>query len=137
MLHARGRLSARVRLTGSWNGTLPVTMRQKQPIPVLASDFTALQQSAVGVVPLAELLVTKLKHGMKLEIREAEHGVTIWLWVGTVRNASPTKSPMNKTTSSAGVGLNRLILRWMLCLEMIGWCSFGGVEEFIRDTYEV
>ena len=48
-----------------------MTMRQRQSRPPLASDRIALQQSEVGEVPLAELLVTKFKQGLKVETMEA------------------------------------------------------------------
>lgn len=57
MLQARGRARARVRLIGNWKGTLPVTRRHTQSLLVLVTDFSELQQAAVGDVPLALLLV--------------------------------------------------------------------------------
>lgn len=77
MLQARGREIARVLLIGIWKGTLPVTMRHMQSMLVLVRDLSALQQSAVGEVPLPLLLVTKFMQGVKLEIIEAEHEVLI------------------------------------------------------------
>lgn len=44
---------------------------------VLVRDLSALQQSAVGEVPLPLPLVTKFMQGVKLEIIEAEHEVLI------------------------------------------------------------
>lgn len=76
MLQARGKEMARVRLMGSWIGTFAVRMRHRQLTPVLASDLRELQQLGVGeIVPLAVLLVMKLKQGVKLEIIDGEHGV--------------------------------------------------------------
>lgn len=77
MLQARGREIARVLLIGIWKGTLPVTMRHMQSMLVLVRDLSALQQSAVGEVPLPLPLVTKFMQGVKLEIIEAEHEVLI------------------------------------------------------------
>lgn len=78
MLQARGREMARERLIGSWKGTLPVTIKQKQSLLVLVRAFSELQQSAVGEVPLELLLVRKLMQGLKLEIAEALQGEPTW-----------------------------------------------------------
>lgn len=77
MLHACGRESAKVRLIGSWTGTLAVSKRQAQSTLVLVSDCKALQQSGVGDEPLLLLPVMKLKHGVKLLIIDVVHGVLI------------------------------------------------------------
>lgn len=69
---------ARVRLIGNWIGTLPVTMRHIQSLLVLVRFLSELQQSAVGAVPLAELLVRKFMQGPKLAIVAAVQGVPIW-----------------------------------------------------------
>lgn len=84
MLQARGSEMARVRLMGIWNGMPPPTMRHRQPIPPLVSDLSELQHDEVGDVPLRLLLVTKFRHGVKLEIMEGVHGVVIWPRTGTV-----------------------------------------------------
>lgn len=65
---------ARVRLIGIWKGTPPVTRRQKQSLLVLVMDFSELQQSLVGNVALALLLVRKLMQGEKLAIVLAVQG---------------------------------------------------------------
>lgn len=76
---ARGREIAKVWLMGIWKGTLPVTIRQRQSVPLLVMDLSELQQSEVGVeVPFVVLFVKKFKHGVKLVIIEGEHGVLIW-----------------------------------------------------------
>lgn len=67
MLQARGREMARVRLMGIWKGTLPVTIRQRQSVPLLVMDLRELQQSEVGEVPLAVLFVRKLAQELKLD----------------------------------------------------------------------
>jgi len=77
MPQAPGREIARVRLIGSWTGTLAVSSRQAQSIPVLISDFNELQQLAVGGEPLLVLPVIKLTHGVKLDIIDMVHGVLI------------------------------------------------------------
>ena len=77
MLQARGREMARVRLIGNWKGTLPVTMRHKQSIPPVVRVLRALQQSAVGEVPLAVLLVSKFIQGVKVLSIDGLHGVLI------------------------------------------------------------
>lgn len=98
MLQARGREMARVRLMGSWIGMFAVRMRHKQPTPVLASDLRELQQSAVGeLVPLALLLVMKLKQGVKLEIIEGEHGVETWPRAGTISAAARAMASPGRT----------------------------------------
>ena len=78
MLQARGREMARVRLIGIRKGTLPVTMRQTQSMPPLVRVLRELQQSAVGEVPLALLLVMKLIQGVKVLSIDGLHAVLIW-----------------------------------------------------------
>ena len=76
MLQARGREMARVLLIGIWKGKLPVTIRHKQPMPLLVRFLSALQQSALGgEVPFPLLFVTKFIQGVKLEIIDGEHDV--------------------------------------------------------------
>ena len=77
MLQARGRESARVRLMGSWTGTLAVKRRQAQSTLALISVCNEAQQPVVGVEPLLVLPVTKLKHGVKLLSIDVVHGVLI------------------------------------------------------------
>lgn len=77
MLQARGRDMARVRLMGIWKGTLPVTIRQRQPVPLLAMDLRELQQSVVGEVPFLVLLVMKFTQGLKVESIVGLHAVVI------------------------------------------------------------
>lgn len=80
ILHARGRESARVRLMGSWTGTLAVIRRQAQSTLVLRIVCNELQQPVVGDdddEPLPILPVIKLKHGVKLLIIDNVHGVLI------------------------------------------------------------
>lgn len=58
-LQALGSEIAKVLLMGSWNGTLPVTIRHAQFMPLLASDLSELQHSDEGVAgadPLPPLL---------------------------------------------------------------------------------
>lgn len=77
MLQARGREMARVRLMGIWNGTLPVTIRQRQSVLLLVMDLRELQQSEVGEVPLAVLFVRKLMQEPKLDNIEGLQDVLI------------------------------------------------------------
>lgn len=73
---------AKVRLIGIVKGRLPVTMRHKQSMPPLVTDFMLLQHSAVGEaeeVPLPLLFVRKFMQGFnKLFIIDALHGVVTW-----------------------------------------------------------
>lgn len=69
-MHALGSVTAMVRLTGTPSGTLPVRMRQAQPVLAFISAPRERQQSAVGD---AVLLMMKLRHGVKLEISDAVH----------------------------------------------------------------
>ena len=78
MLQARGMDMAKVLLIGKLKGTLPVAMRQKQSMPLLVRLLSAVQQSAVGEVPLELLFVRKFIQGVKLESIEPVHGVLIW-----------------------------------------------------------
>lgn len=48
LLQKLGRVTAIVRLTGTENGTAPVSMEQAQSEPPLTRPPNALQQSAVG-----------------------------------------------------------------------------------------
>jgi len=67
---------AKVRLIGILKGTLPVTMRHTQSMPVLVRDLMELQHSEVGEVPLALLFVRKFIQGLNtLFIIDALHGV--------------------------------------------------------------
>lgn len=94
---------------GSGIGMFAVRMRHRQPTPVLARDLMELQQSAVGeVVPLALLLVMKLKHGVKLEIIEGEHGVETWARAGTIRAARAMAST-ERMRDKAMIGFDQLI----------------------------
>lgn len=56
-LQAFGSEIANVRLIGSENGTLPVTMRQAQSMLVLVRERSAPQQSPVGEPPVPVLPV--------------------------------------------------------------------------------
>ena len=78
MLQARGREMARVRLRGTLKGMLPVTIRQRQSLPLLMRDLSELQHSEGGLLPLRLLLVTKFMHGVNVVIMEGVHGVEIW-----------------------------------------------------------
>lgn len=77
MLQARGSEMANVRLIGIWKGTFPVTTRHKQSVPLPVRVLSELQQSEVGEVPLALLLVRKFMQGVRLVIIEALQGVLI------------------------------------------------------------
>lgn len=77
MLQALGREMARVRLMGSWTGTLPVTMRQAQSVPLEMSDARDPQHCDVGEAPLLLLPVRKFMHGVKLLIIELVQAVDI------------------------------------------------------------
>lgn len=77
MLQARGREMAKVRLIGIVRGTFPVTTRQTQSMLFPVRDLSALQQSEVGEVPFAVLLVRKFKQGVTVESMEAVHPVVI------------------------------------------------------------
>jgi len=70
LLQALGSVTAMVRLTGTPSGTLPVRMRQAQPVLAFISAPRERQQSAVGD---AVLLMMKLRHGAKLETSDAVH----------------------------------------------------------------
>lgn len=75
-LHALGSATASVRLTppGTPSGTFPVRTRHAQPVLALISSPRDLQQSCVGAdPPPLVLLVRKLRHGVKLVIRDAVH----------------------------------------------------------------
>jgi hypothetical protein len=69
-LQALGSVTAMVRLTGTPSGTLPVRMRQAQPLLAFISAPRERQQSAVGE---AVLLMMKLRHGAKLETSDVVH----------------------------------------------------------------
>lgn len=69
-----------------------MTMRQRQSRPPLASDRMALQQSAVGEVPLAELLARKFMQGVKEESMEAVHGVLVWPFAGRTATRAKARS---------------------------------------------
>lgn len=86
MLQARGRERARDRLMGILKGTLPVAIWQRQPVPLVVNDFSTLQQSEVGAVPLALLLVIKFMHGVKLVSIEVVHGILNWPYTGKDRS---------------------------------------------------
>ncbi|KAG6435570.1 hypothetical protein SASPL_100444 [Salvia splendens] len=83
---ARGREMARVRLRGTLKGTLPVTIRQRQSLPLLMRDLSELQHSEGGLLPLRLLLVTKFMHGVNVVIMEGVHGVEIWAEAGERRS---------------------------------------------------
>lgn len=68
---------AKLRLVGIGIGTLAVMTRHVHSMLVLIRDFKELQHSLVGEFPLLLLPVMKLKHGVKLVIIEAVHGVLI------------------------------------------------------------
>lgn len=51
--------------------------RQAQSMPVAMSDLNELQQPEVGEDPLPLLPVMKFRHGVKLLIIDAVHGVLI------------------------------------------------------------
>ena len=85
MLQARGREIAKVLLIGILKGTLAVTRRHKQSMPLLVSDLRAPQHSVVGEVPLALLPVRKPIQGVKrVLIVEGLHGVLICALAGPV-----------------------------------------------------
>lgn len=101
---------ARVRLMGTWKGTLPVTMRHMQSMPELVRVFNALQQSEVGEVPLVVLLVTKFMQGVKLAIMEGLQGVLIWPNAGVnktaaMASATTSRRPGRGARSSIWFGL--------------------------------
>ncbi|KAF9673734.1 hypothetical protein SADUNF_Sadunf10G0054900 [Salix dunnii] len=56
---------AKVLLIGMLKGTLPVTTRQKQSLPLLVRFLREPQQPAVGAVPLAEVLFEYLREKSK------------------------------------------------------------------------
>ena len=70
LLQALGSVTAMVRLTGTPSGTLPVRMRQAQPVLAFISAPRERQQSAVGD---AVLLMMKLRHGAKLVTSDVVH----------------------------------------------------------------
>lgn len=88
MLQARGSDTARVRLIGTWKGTLPVTMRHAQSMLDPVTARRASQQSRVGDVPFAVLFVRKPRHGVKLAIIDALHGVLIWAREGVAERTT-------------------------------------------------
>lgn len=95
---------------GIWKGTRPVTMRQRQSRPPLARDRSALQQSAVGEVPLPVLLVTKFKQGVKLESIEALHGILICPFTGRRRRRNAIKAIGSSTKARREKGFTSCIL---------------------------
>lgn len=109
MLQARGREMARVLLMGIWKGTLPVTMRHKQPMPELVRDLSALQQSEVGAVPLPLLFVTKFMQGVKLEIIEGEHGELICPWTGIITTIIAIARAGSKHTEDLNTSMSALL----------------------------
>ena len=90
MLQARGRETAVVRLIGILKGTLPVTIRQRHPIPPVVKDLSELQQSDDGEVPLLVLLVKKLIQGPTVVIIDGVHWLSggCWLLTGKASTAS-------------------------------------------------
>lgn len=89
MLQACGRLIANVRLIGILKGTLPVTIRQRQSVPLLVKDLRTLQHSADGEVPLRLLFVMKFIQGVKEVSIEVVQGIVNWPNVeGTNRSTS-------------------------------------------------
>lgn len=82
MLQAWGRDMAKLGFIGIWNGIPPVTIRQRQLVPLVIIVLSALQQSSVGEVPLLLLFVKKFTHGVKLVIIGPVHGVLI-IWPST------------------------------------------------------
>lgn len=69
---------AKLRLIGSRKGTLAVTMRHKQSMPLLVRFLREPQQSAVGDVPLPLLFVRKFMQGVNVESIVGVHGLLIW-----------------------------------------------------------
>ena len=70
---------AKVLLIGMLKGIFPVTIRQKQSLPLLVRFLREPQQSAAGAVPFAEVLfVRKFMHGVKVASTEVVHAVLIW-----------------------------------------------------------
>lgn len=94
ILQARGRETASVRLIGTWKGTLPVTIRHRQSIPLPMRDLRESQQSEVGEgeVPFGLLLAMKLMHGVKLEIIEEVHEVVTWAFEGKIEASKEAMS---------------------------------------------
>lgn len=121
MLQALGREMARVRLIGTWKGTLPVVMRHRQSIPVPVKVLRALQQSEVGEVPLALLFVTKFMQGLKLEIIVALQGVLIWAHAGMIKTAATASKAVIRRGKGFGSSMWGGFVRfknWILCVEV-------------------
>lgn len=95
MLQARGRDTAVVRLTGILKGTLPVTIRQRHPIPPVVKDLSELQQSDDGEVPLLLLLVKKLIQGLTVVIIDGVHWLSGCCWLRTGK----ASTAINATTA--------------------------------------
>jgi len=92
MLQARGRETAVVRLIGILKGTLPVTIRQRHPIPPVVKDLNELQQSDEGEVPLVLLLVKMLIQGPTVVIIDGVHWLSGGCWLRTGETSTAIKA---------------------------------------------
>lgn len=109
-LQSLGRETASVRLMGRLKGTLPVRMRQAQSAPVRTISASTPQHCFVGEPPPLVLPVTKLRHGVNVDISDAVHDVATCPDAG----AAATSSSSSATAAAAGEGSNlsrRLVIR--------------------------
>lgn len=107
MLQARGSETAVVRLIGILKGTVPVTIRQRHPIPPVVKDLNELQQSDEGEVPLLLLLVMKPIQGLTVVIIDGVHWLSGCCWLRT-GNASTAISATTTTRIFDIVGSSKL-----------------------------
>lgn len=110
-LQSLGRETASVRLMGRLKGTLPVRMRQAQSAPVRTISARTPQHCFVGEPPPLVLPVTKLRHGVNVDISDAVHDVATCPDAGA---AATTTSSSSATAAAAGDGSNlsrRLVIR--------------------------
>lgn len=76
MLQALGRETANVLLMGTRKGTFPVTIRQRQSVPLLMTHLRDRQHSEVGEELLPPVVV-KFMQGLKLRNIAPLHAVLI------------------------------------------------------------
>lgn len=110
-LQSLGRETASVRLMGRLKGTLPVRMRQAQSAPVRTISASTPQHCFVGEPPPFVLPVTKLRHGVNVDISDAVHDVATCPDAGA---PATTTTSSSATAAAAGDGSNlsrRLVIR--------------------------
>jgi hypothetical protein len=142
-LQSLGRETASVRLMGRLKGTLPVRMRQAQSAPVRTISASTPQHCFVGEPPPLVLPVTKLRHGVNVDISDAVHDVATCPDAGAAATTSSSSS--TATAAAAGNGSNlsrRLVIRQDTPAPLEpgfrkGTRGFFGVELFSRQPSEV